>query len=243
MLPASLLNGWRHFPVPRRAGGPAIHYLLIQNAATLAWAANAAALELHPFLHRVPKIGSPTSIVFDLDPGAGADIRQCIRVALLIKEVIEHLGLKLFPKVSGSKGIQLYLPLNSPASYDVTQPFARSVAEWVEKREPELAISEMPKAKRGGKVFIDWSQNADYKTTVRVYSLRAKQLWPFVSMPVTRDELKRALRHSETDKLYFTPEAAMERLETLGDLFRTGAHNEAIATGGPRACRRGAESA
>src|SRR5689334_6540772 len=93
------------FPVPRRAGGPDINYILIQDTATLAWAANAAALELHPFLHRVPNIASPTSVVFDLDPGEGADIRQCIEVALEIKTVVEHLGLKLYPKVSGSKGI------------------------------------------------------------------------------------------------------------------------------------------
>jgi bifunctional non-homologous end joining protein LigD len=90
------------FPVPRRAGGPDIHYILIQNTATLAWAANAAALELHPFLHHVPAIESPTSIVFDLDPGEGADIRKCIEVAFEIKAVLDHLGLKLFPKVSGS---------------------------------------------------------------------------------------------------------------------------------------------
>jgi bifunctional non-homologous end joining protein LigD len=96
------------FPVPRHAGGPEINYVLIQNAATLAWTANAAALELHPFLHRAPDIGTPTSIVFDLDPGTGADIRQCIEVAFLLKNVMEQLGLKLFPKVSGSKGIQLY---------------------------------------------------------------------------------------------------------------------------------------
>ena len=177
------------FPVPRHAGGPDINYVLIQNAATLAWAANAAALELHPFLHRAPEITAPTSIVFDLDPGAGADIRTCIEVAFLLKDVMEHLGLKLFAKVSGSKGIQLYIPLNTTTTYEVTQRFARSVAELIEEQNPELATSEMPKEKRVGKVFIDWSQNADHKTTVGVYSLRAKQQRPFVSMPVTWDEL------------------------------------------------------
>jgi bifunctional non-homologous end joining protein LigD len=166
------------FPVRRRTGGPDINYVLIQNTATLAWAANAAALELHPFLHRVPEIGSPTSIVFDLDPGEGTDIRQCIHVAFLVKHVIEQFGLKLFPKVSGSKGIQLYLPLNTASSYEITQPFARSVAQLIERREPKLAVSEMPKQKRVGKVFIDWSQNAEYKTTVGVYSLRAQQQQP-----------------------------------------------------------------
>jgi bifunctional non-homologous end joining protein LigD len=207
------------FPVPRHAGGPDINYVLIQNAATLAWAANAAALELHPFLHRAPEITTPTSIVFDLDPGAGADIRTCIEVAFLLKNVIEHLGLKLLPKVSGSQGFQLYVPLNTRTSYEVTQPFARSVAQFIEEQNPTLATSEMPKQKRVGKVFIDWSQNADHKTTVGVYSLRAKQQCPFVSMPVTWDELDRARKRNNVDDLYFDPKAALKRLEKIGDLF------------------------
>lgn len=207
------------FPVSRHAGGPAIRYILIQNTATLAWSANAATLELHPFLHRAPDIGSPTSIVFDLDPGSGADIRQCIQVAFLIRAAMEQLGLKLFPKLSGSKGIQLYVPLNTPSSYDVTQPFARSLAQLIEKREPKLVVSEMPKEKRIGKVFIDWSQNADYKTTVGVYSLRAKRDRPFVSMPVTWQELERASKRGEVEDLYFETKAALARLEKVRDLF------------------------
>jgi bifunctional non-homologous end joining protein LigD len=211
---------WVHtLPVPRRAGGPDINYVIIQNSATLAWAANAASLEFHPFLHRAPDIGTPTSIVFDLDPGTGVDIRQCIEVALLLKDVIERLGLKLFPKVSGSKGIQLHLPLNTSSSYEITQPFAHSVAQLIEKQKPDLAVSEMPRQKRIGKVFIDWSQNSDHKTTVGVYSLRAKQLRPWVSMPVTWDELQHARKRDKTDDLYFDPRAALARLEKLGDLF------------------------
>jgi DNA ligase D-like protein (predicted 3'-phosphoesterase) len=110
-------------------------------------------------------------------------------------------------------------PLNTPSTYDITQPFARSVAQLIEKGEPKLAVSEMPKEKRVGKVFIDWSQNADYKTTVGVYSLRAKQHQPFVSMPVTWDELDRARKRNKTENLYFDPKAALARLEKLGDLF------------------------
>ncbi len=207
------------FPVPRRGGAPDINYVLVQNAATLAWTANAAALELHPFLHRAPAIRMPTSIVFDLDPGRGADILQCIEVAFLIKGVIEQFGLKLFAKVSGSKGIQLYLPLNTRSSYEITQPFARSIAQLIETQNPNLAVSEMPKEKRVGKVFIDWSQNTDYKTTVGVYSLRAKQERPFVSMPVTWDELHRARKRTTAEELYFDPKAALARLEKVGDLF------------------------
>jgi bifunctional non-homologous end joining protein LigD len=209
----------RNVPDSRHGGGPSINYILVQNTATLAWAANAAALELHPFLHRVPEIGNPTSIVFDLDPGEGADVRQCIQVAFEIKAVFEHLGLELFAKVSGSKGLQLYVPLNRPTSYDITQPLARSIARWIEKEQPKLAVSEMPKQKRVGKVFIDWSQNADHKTTVGVYSLRAKQPRPFVSMPVVWDELREALKRKKVDQLYFDPKAAVARLEETGDLF------------------------
>ena len=207
------------FPVPRRSDGPDINYILIQNTATLVWAANAAALELHPFLHRVPDIEQPTSIVFDLDPGEGAALTECITIALLIKDVMEELRLTIFAKVSGSKGLQLYVPLNTATSYAITQPFARAIAEFIEKREPTLAVAEMPKAKRAGKVFIDWSQNADHKTTVGIYSLRAKRHEPFVSMPVSWDELEVALKQKKTDGLYFDPKAALARLEKRGDLF------------------------
>ncbi len=207
------------FPVPRRAGGPAINYIIIQNTATIAWAANSAALELHPFLHRVANLDNPTSIVFDLDPGEGADLRQCIQVAFLLRKILEQLGLKLFPKVSGSKGLQIYVPLNTRVTYEVSQPFAHSIAQWIEREHPKLAVSEMPKEKRVGKVFIDWSQNAAYKTTVGVYSLRAKQDRPFVSMPVTWDELSETLKRKKVDHLYFEPQAALARLDEVGDLF------------------------
>jgi bifunctional non-homologous end joining protein LigD len=207
------------FPVPRRSDGPDINYILIQNTATLVWAANAAALELHPFLHRVPEIEQPTSIVFDLDPGEGAGLNESIRVAFAIKEIVEELRLTIFAKVSGSKGLQLYVPLNTSTSYAITQPFARAIAEFIEHREPNLAVAEMPKAKRVGKVFVDWSQNADHKTTVGVYSLRAKQQRPSISMPVTWDELGLALKRNKADDLYFSPKAALSRLEKRGDLF------------------------
>jgi bifunctional non-homologous end joining protein LigD len=170
-------------------------------------------------MHRAPEIGTPTSMVFDLDPGEGTDLLQCIEVGLEIRTVLDRLGLKLFPKISGSKGLQLYVPLNGPSSYAITQPFARSVAQWIEREHPRLAVSEMPKAQRVGKVFIDWSQNAAHKTTVGVYSLRAKRERPFVSMPVTWDELTEALKRKKSDHLYFDPKAALARLKETGDLF------------------------
>ena len=207
------------FPVPRREGGPDINYILINDRATLAWAANIAALELHPFLHRAPRIDNPTHLLFDLDPGEGTAILQCAEVALLLRELLAKLRLKSWPKVSGSKGIQVYVPLNSPVTYDVTQRFARAVAELLEKQHPALIVAEMAKNLRHGKVFIDWSQNADHKTTVGVYSLRAKRERPFVSMPVKWSELSSALKTRKIDNLYFGPDAALIRLKKLGDLF------------------------
>ncbi len=218
-LPGFAPEWIRTFPVPRHAGGPDICYILINDLPTLTWCANAAALELHPFLHLTTDIHSPTSVVFDLDPGEGSNILTCVRVALLLKDVLEQLQLASYPKVSGSKGIQVYAPLNTPTSYSVTQPFARALAVLLAKQHPKLIVSEMPKEKRKGKVFIDWSQNSDFKTTVGVYSLRAKNKLPFVSMPVTWDELRAALERNEGKPLYWEPASALERLALKADLF------------------------
>ena len=207
------------FPVPRREGGPDINYILINDVPTLTWAANMAALELHPFLHRVPKIDNPTHIVFDLDPGEGANIFNCAEVVFLLRDVLTKLRLKSFAKVSGSKGIQVYVPLNTPITYRETAPFARAIAELLERNHVDLVVSNMAKNLRVGKVFIDWSQNADHKTTVGVYSLRAKRPRPYVSMPLKWEELKKALRKTDTELLEFTPDAALRRLKRIGDLF------------------------
>ncbi len=210
---------WIHtFDVPRREGGH-IHYVLLDDLPSLVWAANAANLEVHPFLHRVPEIDRPTALVFDLDPGEGAGLLSCAKVALLLKEALASAGLDAWPKVSGSKGMQLYAPLNTPARYGETQPFARRLAEILQAAHPDLAISSRAKINRAGKVFIDWSQNSDFKTTVAVYSLRAKNSEPYVSMPVEWDELRRAMRRKSISALRWTPDAALKRLEKLGDLF------------------------
>ncbi len=207
------------FPVPRRSGKSDICYILINDLSTLVWAANIASLEFHPFLHCAPNLQRPTSIVFDLDPGKGVDILACADVAFLLKDLLARLHLECFAKVSGSKGIQVYVPLNTPVDYSITRPFARSVAELLEKQHPDEIISEMAKAQRVGKVFIDWSQNADFKTTVGVYSLRAKRSEPFVSVPVTWEELSKARRARRPDRLYFDPESTLKRLDKVGDLF------------------------
>ena len=206
------------FPV-ERSGGGVIRYILINDKATLLWAANLAALELHPFLHRIPDIHHPSHIVFDLDPGEGADILSCAQVGLMVRDLLAKLNLRAFAKVSGSKGLQVYVPLNRPVVYELVQPFARTVAELLSRRHPDEVVADMSKTLRAGKVFIDWSQNSVSKTTVGVYSLRAKHAQPFVSMPVEWLELKRALRAREPGLLYFSPAAALERIKKHGDLF------------------------
>ena len=209
------------FPVPRReTPGPPIRYILINDLPTLVWLANLANLEIHPFLHRVPNIGRPDWIVFDLDPGKGANVLTCARVAFVLRDVLKQLRLESFPKLSGSKGLQIYVPLNTSVTYQETKPFAKAIAELLAEREPELIVAKMPKVFRTKKVFIDWSQNDDYKTTVGVYSLRAKTHRPYVSMAVEWDELKRAVEKDNADELFFTPEEALAELDRRGDIFK-----------------------
>lgn len=203
-------------PVPRNDGS-LIHYILINDAATLAWVENIAAIELHPFLHRRQNLDRPTHLAFDLDPGEGADLATCIEVAFLIRELLARLHLEAFPKVSGSKGLQLYVPLHTVVSYDTTKPFAKSIAELLAREHRDLVVSDMAKARRKNKVLIDWSQNDDKKTTVAPYSLRGKRAAPFVSLPVTWEELKRHRR--KPDALNFTPADALKRIARHGDLF------------------------
>jgi bifunctional non-homologous end joining protein LigD len=207
------------FSVPRRGAAGKIDYILINDVQTLAWCANLAAIELHPFLHRVPQLDRPTQVAFDLDPGEGADLVSCAQVAFLIKEILDSLGLKAFPKVSGSKGLQLYVPLNTPVTYDVTSAFAKAIAERLQQQHPELVVSRMEKARRRGHVLIDWSQNSGSKTTVAAYSMRGKQEEPFISMPVAWDELKRGLKTKKIAALFFSPAEALTRIKQVGDLF------------------------
>src|SRR5436190_2678114 len=208
----------RTFPVPRVEGG-VINYILVNDLPSLVWVANTASLELHPFLHCAPKIDIPTHVVFDLDPGEGANILTCIEVAFLAREVLAKFHLKCFPKVSGSKGLLLYVPLNQPVTYETTSAFARAAADLLAREHPDLIVSEMSKSLRRNKVFIDWSQNTQSKTTVGVYSLWAKRERPFVSMPVKWEELKQAADGSDTDSLFFEAKAALARLKKVGDLF------------------------
>ena len=196
-----------------------IDYVLADDLATLVWLANLAAVELHTPLARAPEMGRPTCMVFDLDPGAPATVIECCRVALTLQGTFERLGLQSFAKTSGSKGLQVYVPLNRPeAGYEQTKRFARTVAELLEQSEPELVVARMTKSRRAGKVLIDWSQNDARKTTVCVYSLRAVER-PSVSTPLEWDEVSAALDSRDPARLSFTPEQVLERIGRLGDLF------------------------
>ncbi|HWT86473.1 MAG TPA: non-homologous end-joining DNA ligase [Myxococcales bacterium] len=196
----------------------AMHFCLVQDVATLAWAVNLADLEMHVPLHRAPDADRPDSVVFDLDPGAPADLVSCCEVALILHDLFARLHLQSFAKTSGSKGLQLYVPLNSGATYGETKPFSRAVAEALAARRPELVVSNMKKSLRGGKVLLDWSQNDPHKTTVCVYSLRARER-PTASMPVTWSEVRRCLRARDPSLLSFEASAALRRVDKQGDLF------------------------
>ena len=211
----SFTPAWvRRVRVPRRTAGESeIEYIVVNDARTLAWLARSGGIELHPFLHRVDDLDVATHVVFDLDPGEGADIEDCCRVALLLREALAAIGLESLAKVSGSKGVQVYVPLNSDATHAATEPFARVIAEELARAHPKTVTAKMSKTLRRGKVLVDWSQNADYKTTVAVYSLRGSGERPLVSMPVTWREI------SQRKPLRFEPEQAVARVRRRGDLF------------------------
>lgn len=200
--------------VPRRSGESDIDYIVIDDRKTLLWVVATGGIEIHPFLHRAPHIERATSIVFDLDPGRGATMADCCEVALILRDALARLGLESLAKTSGSKGLQIYVALNGNDSHETTELFARLLAEELARRHPKRIVAKMDKQLRARKVFIDWSQNADYKTTVSVYSLRTKRDRPFVSMPVTWEEVEAA------GDLDFAPVKALARLRARGDLFK-----------------------
>jgi bifunctional non-homologous end joining protein LigD len=204
-------------PIWSRHNRRHINYLLVEDLPTLTWLANLASLEIHPSLALAEDINRPTMMVFDLDPGPPANIVQCAQVGLWLRDIFEHWGLQSFPKTSGSKGLQVYVPLNTPTSYDITKPFAHGLARLLEHEHPELIVSEMKKEIRGGKVFVDWSQNDEHKTTVSVYSLRARE-HPTVSTPVTWEEVERALKKKDASLLVFEAPKVIERFDKIGDL-------------------------
>jgi bifunctional non-homologous end joining protein LigD len=195
-----------------------VHYVLANDLPTLVWLANLAALELHPSLALAKDITCPTEMVFDLDPGPPANIVHCCQVGLWLRDIFEHFGLQSFPKTSGSKGLQLYVPLNTPTNYDATKTFARALAQLLEQDHPEMVVSDMKKSLRTGKVFVDWSQNDEHKTTVAVYSLRARE-HPTVSTPITWDDVDRTFKKKDASLLLFEAPQVISRFEKIGDLF------------------------
>jgi bifunctional non-homologous end joining protein LigD len=156
-------------------------------------------------------------MVFDLDPGAPADIVQCCQVGMWLREIFEHFGLQSFPKTSGSKGLQIYVPLNTPTSYEATKTFAHALARLLENEHRELVVSDMKKQLRVGKVFVDWSQNDEHKTTVSIYSLRARE-HPTVSTPVKWEEVAQALKKRDATLLVFEAGQVLDRVGEMGDL-------------------------
>jgi len=195
-----------------------VNYILAGDLPTLVWVANLAALELHPSLSLAKNISNPTVLAFDLDPGPPANIVQCCQVGLWLREIFEHFGLKSFPKTSGSKGLQIYVPLNTAVTYDSTKPLAHALARLLEQEHPELVVSDMKKSLRQGKVLVDWSQNDQHKTTIGVYSLRARER-PTVSTPLKWEEVERALSKKDATLLVFESEQVLQRVEKMGDLF------------------------
>src|ERR1700730_13292589 len=203
--------------VAKSEGGD-INYCVINDLPSLIWAANLADLELHTFLHKAPSIRRPTALAFDLDPGPPADIVLCCQVGLWLKALFAALKMESFAKTSGSKGLQVYVPINSAVTYDKTKAFSHAIAELLESQSPDAVVSNMQKSLRPAKVLVDWSQNDDHKTTVNVYSLRAKDR-PTVSTPVTWEEVEAASRQRNAANLAFEAKEVLNRVQKMGDLF------------------------
>ncbi len=200
-------------------GSKKIDFCVCQDLPTLVWVANLASLELHTSLSHARPIKRPTMMVFDLDPGAPAAILDCCRVGLLLRDALAELKLESYPKTSGAKGLQLYVPLNTGGvTYDHTKPLSQALAKHLEKAHPDQVVSSQKKELRGGKVLIDWSQNDEHKTTVCVYSLRARER-PTVSTPLEWSEVEAALAADDADALVFEAAEVLDRIEEKGDLF------------------------
>ncbi len=195
-----------------------MNYCLANDLPTLVWAANLADLELHTSLARKKDVARPTMMVFDLDPGAPADIVQCCQVGLWLRDLLGKIKLKSFAKTSGSKGLQIYVPLNTAVTFEQTKELSHALAQYLEHEHPDLVTSNMSKAVRKRKVFVDWSQNDEHKTTVCVYSLRAKEE-PTVSTPVTWNEVAACLKKKKAGLLKFRSDQVLARVEKSGDLF------------------------
>src|SRR5690242_18929070 len=206
-------------PIWSHCGNDYIQFCLAQDIPTLVWAANLADLELHTSLSLAKKIEEPTMMVFDLDPGPPADIVLCCQVAFWLRDIFDRFNLKAFPKTSGSKGLQIYVPLNTPVTYDETKGFSYALARLLEQEHPDLIVSEMKKSLRAGQILVDWSQNDEHKTTVNVYSLRARER-PTVWTPVTWDEVEKCRKKRDPNPPVFDSAQVLTRVAKMGDIFK-----------------------
>jgi bifunctional non-homologous end joining protein LigD len=195
-----------------------LDFIVCDDRATLIWLSQLAALELHPSLALAKKPERPTVLAFDLDPGAPATAVECAQIALRLRELFGELGLECFAKHSGSKGIQVYVPLNTAATYEQTKSYSRAVAQALERAEPDLVVSKQKKELRKGKVLVDWSQNDFSKTTVAVYSLRCRDR-PWASAPLTWDEVADLANDGDPESVRFEASEVLERVSKHGDLF------------------------
>jgi bifunctional non-homologous end joining protein LigD len=221
-LPGHSPTWVRRVAVPSTADGPPVEYPVIGDLPSLVWAANLAAIEFHvPLWHagrRSVLPARPDHLVFDLDPGPGTSIVECCQVARSVAAALEEGRDGCWPKTSGSKGLQLYVPLSGRPTWEKSRTRAHGVAVQLEQDHPDLVVSNMRKSLRDGKILIDWSQNHPAKTTVAAYSLRGRAE-PTVSTPVTWEEVDHCARSGDPDRLTFTAAQVLERIEVDGDLF------------------------
>jgi bifunctional non-homologous end joining protein LigD len=193
---------------------------LVNDLETLIWAENLASLELHVPLARANSPETPDSVVFDLDPGNKAGILECVRVALILRDLLSRIGLESYVKTSGKKGLHVYVPLNrKETTFEDTKTFSKAVAGIVQKHYSDLVTARMSKKERDSKVFINWSQNSASKTMICVYSLRAREK-PIVSFPLEWADLENAAGLGDSERLHITHSEALSRVERKGDLFR-----------------------
>lgn len=211
---------WAQTAEIRQSGGEPMTVCLVNDLETLLWVANLASLELHVPLARAGSPETPDALVFDLDPGAPANILDCARVALLLRDLLSRLGLVSRVKTSGQKGLHVFVPLHdAAATFAASRQFSRTVAVILEKNYPDLVTAKMVKTARTGKVFINWEQNDAAKTMICVYSLRSREQ-PFVSFPLEWPELEELAGTGDPEKLQIVQAEALRRAEESGDLFR-----------------------
>lgn len=211
---------WTPTAEVRRAHGESMTVCLVNDLETLLWVANLATLELHVPLARVGSPQTPDAVVFDLDPGEGADVLSCARVALVLRDLLSRVGLAGHVKTSGRKGLHVYVPLNrGEETFEATKTFSRAVAVILQKGYPDLVTAKMAKELRAGRVFINWEQNDPSKTMICAYSLRAREE-PLAASPVGWGDVERAAREGDPARLRVGWAEALSRAEGEGDLFR-----------------------